>query len=134
MLFDFAVERGSASINPFKNVERPRKPVANSGEKVMSVAAVIKLLQFAREKKYKGEDASLVPVLFCGVRVEEVRHLRWDKIHMDEDRPVIVLDQTKANRRRVNPIPGNALDWLKELRTTGSIVSENYEARMKWIR
>ena len=134
VLFNFAVERGYSSINPFKSVERPKKPVANSSEKVMSVADVIKLLQFAREKKYKGECASLVLVLFCGVRVDEVRHLTWDKIHLDEARPVIVLDQTKANRRRVNLIPGNALDWLKELRTTGSIVSDNYEARMKWIR
>ena len=51
--------------------------------------------------------------------------LTWDKIKLDEEPPVVVLDQTKANHRRVNPIPKNALEWLKLLRGTGKLTPAN---------
>ena len=101
---------------------------------MLTVDGTIKLLQYAFKNDYKPECASLVLVLFCGVRVDEVGHLTWEKIKLDEKNPVVVLDETKANRRRVNPIPDNALKWLLELRTTGKVTPANYEGRMRYLR
>lgn len=76
---------------------------------------VIKLLQYAYVHGYKQECAALVLVFFCGVRVDEVHRASWEHVKLADDAPVIVLDETRANRRRVNPIPPNAVAWLKEL-------------------
>lgn len=134
VLFNFAIERGYATLNPFEGVHRPKRAANNSREKVMSVPDVIKLLQYARSHGYKSECAALVLILFCGVRVDEVDKVVWEQVKLDEDVPVVVLDETKANRRRVNPLPTNALEWLKELRGKGKITPENYEGRMRYLR
>ncbi len=47
---------------------------------------------------------------------------------------MVVLDQTKANHRRVNPIPKNALEWLKLVRGTGKLTPSNHAGRMRYIR
>jgi len=134
VLFNFAIDKGYASLNPFEKVQRPKRQANNAGEKVLTVEDTIKLLQYALKHDYKPECAALVLILFCGVRVDEVDRLTWDKIKLDEENPVVVLDQTKANRRRVNPIPANALEWLKLLRGTGKLTPPNYEGRMRWVR
>jgi len=134
VIFRFAIEKGYAALNPLEKVQRPKRPAGNSGDKVLTVDGTIKLLQYAFTHDYKPECASLVLVLFCGVRVDEVDHLTWDKIKLDEKSPVVVLDETKANRRRVNPIPDNALKWLLELRATGKVTPSNYEGRMRYLR
>lgn len=134
VLFNFAIERGFAALNPFKNIQRPKRAANNSREKVMSVVEVIKLLQFASTHGYKAECAALVLILFCGVRVDEVHKISWEQIKLDEEAPVVVLDDTKANRRRVNPIPKNAFEWLKKLRATGKVTPTNYEGRMRYLR
>ena len=134
VLFNFAIDKGYASLNPFEKVQRPKRQANNSADKVLPVESVIKLLQYALTHDYKPECAALVLVLFCGVRVDEVDRLTWDKIKLDEDKPVVVLDQTKANHRRVNPIPKNALEWLKLLRGTGKVTPANYQGRMRYLR
>ena len=134
VLFNFAIERGYATLNPFATIQRPKRAGNNSREKVMKVGEVIKLLQYANTRGYKAECAALVLILFCGVRVDEVDKVTWEQIKLDEDSPVVVLDETKANRRRVNSIPKNALDWLKELQGTGKVTPANYEGRMRYLR
>jgi len=134
VLFNFAIEKGYASLNPFEKVQRPKRQANNASEKVMIVGDVIKLLQYAYTNDYKPECAALVLIMFCGVRVDEVDRLTWENVKLDERKPVVVLDHTKANRRRVNPIPKNALAWLKELRGKGKITPDNYEGRMRYLR
>jgi integrase len=134
VLFNFAIDKGYALLNPFEKVQRPKRQANNSADKVLSVEGVIKLLQYALTHDYKPECAALVLILFCGVRVDEVGHLTWEKIKLAEENPVVVLDQTKANHRRVNPIPPNALEWLELVRGTGKLTPPNYEGRMRWVR
>ena len=134
VLFNFAIDKGYASLNPFEKVQRPKRQANNSADKVLPVEGVIKLLQYALKHDYKPECAALVLVLFCGVRVDEVDRLTWDKIKLDEENPVVVLDQTKANHRRVNPVPKNALEWLKLVRGTGKLTPANYQGRMRYVR
>ena len=134
VLFNFAIDKGYASLNPFEKVQRPKRQANNSSDKVLKVEGVIKLLQYALKHDYKPECAALVLILFCGVRVDEVDKLTWDKIKLDEENPVVVLDQTKANHRRVNLIPTNALEWLKLVRGTGKLTPTNYQGRMRYVR
>jgi integrase len=134
VLLNFAVQKGYCSLNPIQEVERPTRPASRSAEKVASVEEVIKLLQYAMANGYKAECAALVLIFFCGVRVDEVARLTWEKLKLDEDNPEVVLDETKANRRRVNRIPKNAIEWLSLLRGKGRIVPHNYTSRMKYLR
>ena len=134
VLFNFAIQRGYAALNPFSTVQKPKRAANNSREKVMAVMDVIKLLQYADTHGYQSECAALVLVFFCGVRVDEVDHITWEQIKLDEAVPVVVLDETKANRRRVNPLPENALAWLRKLRGKGKVTPENYEGRMRYLR
>ena len=136
VLFNFAVKRGYAGINPIRAVEKPNKPPSTSRKRVVSIDNVIKLLRYANENGYKQECAALVLILFCGVRVDEVARLTWDDIKLDEDSPVVTLgeDQTKTGKTRINPIPDNAMEWLKLLRAKGSITPPNYEGRMRYLR
>jgi integrase len=135
VLFNFAIKRGYVTLNPFATIQSPKKAANNSREKVMTVESVIKLLNYANDNGYKPECAALVLILFCGVRVDEVERVSWEQVKLDENPPVIVLDETKANRRRVNAIPSNAVAWLKDLKKeTGKIVLENYEGRMRYLR
>ena len=121
VLYNFAIKKGYATLNPFQHIQKPKKPAGNSGTKVLTVEQTIQLLQYAYRNDYKPECASLVLVLFCGVRVDEVDRITWEQVNIDGENPVVVLDETKANRRRVNPIPNNALEWLKELKAAGKI-------------
>ena len=134
VLFNFAIKRGFAALNPFDHVQRPKRPAGNSSTKVLTVEQTIKLLQCAYQNGYKPECASLVLVLFCGVRVDEVDRITWEQVKLDGEKPVVVLDETKANRRRVNPIPDNALAWLVELKAAGKVTPGNYEGRMRYLR
>lgn len=136
VLFNFAIERGYAGINPIDAVEKPKKPAGTSRKRVVSVENVIKLLRYAYDNDYKQECAALVLILFCGVRVDEVARLTWDDIKLDEDKPVVALgeDQTKTGKTRFNPISQNALKWLRLLRGKGKITPANYEGRMRYLR
>ena len=136
VLFNFAKGSKYVGINPFDEVQKPKKPPSTSKGRVVTVDNVIKLLQYAREHGYKQECAALVLILFCGVRVDEVARLKWEDIHLDADKPVVVLgeSQTKTGKSRINKIPPNALEWLTLLRATGSIAPPNYEGRMRYLR
>ena len=136
VLFNFAIERGYAGINPIDSVEKPKKPAGTSRKRVVSVENVIKLLHYAYDNDYKQECAALVLIFFCGVRVDEVARLTWDDIKLDEEKPVVALgeDQTKTSKTRFNPIPKNAMEWLTMLRAKGRITPTNYEGRMRYLR
>ena len=134
VLFNFAIERGHATLNPLSKVQRPKRQSNNASEKVLTVEQVIGLLQYAFKNDFKQECTALILTLFCGVRADEVDRLTWEKIKLEEENPVVVLDHTKANRRRVNVIPDNALRWFKELRGTGRVTADNHEGRMRWMR
>jgi integrase len=136
VLCNFAVEKGFVGYNPFKKITKIKKPAGTSKHRVVSVENVIKLLRYALDHNYKAECASLVLVLFCGVRVEEVSRLNWEDIKLDAETPEVVLSEnvTKTGKSRINAIPPNALQWLKLLQGKGMITSENYEGRMRYLR
>ena len=134
VLFNFAIAKGYATLNPFDKVERPKKLPNTASQRVVKVADVIKILQYAYTHDYKPECAALVLTLFCGVRADEVTDLTWDNIHLEEKKPVVVLEMTKTDVRRVNEIPSNAVEWLQKIRNKGKITGAHFEGRMRYLR
>lgn len=134
-LFNFAIERGYASLNPFDKVEHPKKPLSKAGDKVATVESVTNVLQYALDNDYKSECAALTLIFFCGVRGEnEVAKLRWEQIKLEEDPPTVTIDDTKSGKRRTNEIPPNAAEWLKLVQSEGKITLPNYKDRIRYLR
>ena len=135
VLYNFAIEAGYATLNPFEKVQRPKRGQGRSREKVMNVEAVRMYLQFALDQNYKPEVASLVLVYFCGVRVDEVDRVKWSDIRLADDPPLILIEEPKiAHQRRVNALSSNAIAWLELVQEQGSVAPKNYTDRMKGLR
>jgi integrase len=77
---------------------------------------VEKLLKAALE-----HDKALVPFLalcaFCGLRPErEAAHLQWSDVHLDDDKPQVVVrpELSKVRRRRFVDVPQAAIAWIRK--------------------
>jgi site-specific recombinase XerD len=134
-LFNFAVHEGYSTYNPFNKVQKPKKEASTAKEKVMPVAAVQALLQYALDTEHKAECASLVLTYFCGVRMEEVTRIKWEDIKLEEEIPIIVIDYPKiTHQRRINTLSDNAIEWLKKCKDKGDVAPPNYIERMQRLR
>ncbi len=148
-LFNFAVHEGYSTYNPFNKVQKPKKEASTAKDKVMPVAAVQALLQYALDTKHYAECASLVLTYFCGVRMEEVTRIKWTDIKLEEDPAIIVIDYPKiTHQRRINTLSDNAVEWLKRCKDKdtekdkrkrkdkdkGSVAPRNYVAWMQRLR
>jgi integrase len=130
--YRFLIKQGYAKLNPFEHVERPRRVEASA--KILLPEQAKKLLQFALDNNNKAGCASMVLVLFCGVRVEEVSRLNWADIDFVKGKIDLKASATKKGRRRVNTIPRNALEWLELCRASGDIAPSDYLQKMKRLR
>jgi integrase len=92
------------------------------------------MLECALANERQAECASMVLVLFCGVRVEEVEKLTWEDVRLNSRRVHLEGVTTKKRKRRINEISANALEWLKLCQTTGAIAPKNYVNRMRAVR
>jgi integrase len=106
---------------------------------VLPVIAVQALLQYALDQEAYAECASLVLTFFCGVRAEEVARVKWEDIKLNEKVPVVVVDYPKiAHQRRINPLPANAVAWLKRCnkkgKAKGIVAPDDYSQRMARLR
>lgn len=77
---------------------------------------VEKMLKAAME-----HDKSLVPFValcaFCGLRPErEAAHLQWADVHLDDDKPQVVVrpELSKVRRRRFVDVPQPAIAWIRK--------------------
>jgi integrase len=135
-LYSFLIKRGHAGLNPFASVEFAKKVGVRVIGKIISPEAVRKLLQYALDNNndYKAECASMVLVFFCGVRVDEVDRLDWKQIRLDGAKSIVDIQEAKNGRRRINPIPVNAVEWLRLCQAKGKVAPPNYTKRMQRLR
>jgi integrase len=59
---------------------------------------------------------SIVLCLFCGIRTEEVKKLKWEDISFEKRLITISSEIAKKRSIRYVDIPDNALTWLKPLK------------------
>lgn len=114
-LFNTLCELGHLGINPIKKISHIPKERAREFE-IFSVSEVRKILtQCLKEENYPFL-ASLILVLYCGVRVGESQKLRWRDIRF-KDQSVFVSEmvskKTKSLHSRTSKIPPNAMAWLR---------------------
>lgn len=130
--YEFLKKRGYAKLNPFQGIEKPR--FFTTSAKTIKPNQVKSLLQFAFDKGYKPECASMTLVFFCGVRVDEVERLSWDQIDLKRKRIKVEPEQSKKARRRVNDISENAFHWLSLCKRSHRIAPNDYAQKMKRLR
>jgi|GEM_PF-1254672 len=138
-LFNFAINNGYATLNPFSKVQRTKRTASTAKFRVMSVAAVQGLLQYALDTEHYAECASLALDFFCGVRSFEVERVKWEDIKLNQKVPEVVIDYPKiAHQRRINALPANAVAWLKRCNDKGNakgiVAPKNYTGRMFHLR
>ena len=138
-LFNFGIKEGYATLNPFAKVQRTKRTSSTAKFRVLNVEAVQRLLQFALDTEHHAECASLVLTFFCGVRAEEVTRVNWEDIKLNEKAPIVVVDYPKiAHQRRINPLPANAVEWLKRCNNKGKakgiVAPDDYSQRMARLR
>lgn len=106
-LYRFAEKRGWCQKNLVEHLSRP--DVEDGEPQFLTVEQCVRLLNCA------GKHDLLPYVvlgLFCGIRVNEMKRLVWDKVKLSER--VIIIDGTvaKTKSRRVVELNDTALAWL----------------------
>ena len=128
-LFNTLVELGHLGLNPIKKLSHIPKERAREFE-IFSVSETRKILtQCLKEENYPFL-ASLIIVLYCGVRVGESQKLKWKDIrYIDQSVFVseMVSKKTKHLHSRMSKIPPNAMCWLRFCYATAK---ENKEDRI----
>jgi len=114
-LFNTLVELGHLGLNPIKKLSHIPKERSREFE-IFSVSETRKILtQCLKEENYPFL-ASLILVLYCGVRVGESQKLKWKDIrYIDQSVFVseMVSKKTKRLHSRTSKIPPNAMAWLR---------------------
>ena len=110
-LFSFAVRRGWLRSSPMAALDRITiEPATPRIYRARQVAALMG--EAARKRPTRRVVPALSLGFFCGIRPEEITHLRWDDIRESATGGVVVVAHTKARDRRLVPLSRNAAEWL----------------------
>ncbi len=131
VLFNFGIKEDMLAANPVAKITRPTIPF--NKPHVISPADFTKLL--CRCLEYDWHDRLVIFVLvgFCGIRVEEASRLSWRHLHLDDAIVEVPAEFAKKARFRNNPIPLNALAWLKHVydaRRTGPVIDRKWKPKL----
>jgi integrase len=80
---------------------------------------------------YEYQDLQLLGAitlgLFCGIRTEELKRLRWRDVKDNQKSPIVSIGHDIAKKRRIRnvSIPENALLWLSLCKRSTETVVEN---------
>jgi site-specific recombinase XerC len=132
VFFNFLVETEYCSFNPLAKIKEPT--ARSESNPILSPEETQRMLQTALDVGCNAECASIALVMFCGVRVEETQKLAWSAVNLDTRYVKLVAQIAKKGRRRVNPIPENAYEWLKRCVASGTVAPRNYQKRLQAIR
>ena len=128
-LFTYCTEKGWATRNPVKGVERPT--VVDGNIQFLSPDASSRLLSACDDQIRAG----VVIALFCGLRQSEINRLDWQGVDFEQNLITLGAAQAKTNSRRVVPIPPNALIWLLPLRNkSGRVWPSGEISRDLWTQ
>jgi integrase len=99
----------------------------NAQPAILSPAEAEKLLATAFARPELDLGAAVVLGLFCGLRTEEIKRLRWSAVRLEETEPFVVVGADIAKKRRIRnvPIPPNAVEWLRRWPRTSEAVAPN---------
>lgn len=107
-----AVADGLINNNPLTLVSSEEKPKQRNGEKVYLTLQELEMLK-ATICKYGTVKRAFLFSCFCGLRISDIRRLRWQDIkNTTEGTKQVEIKQQKTNERVFIPLSTNALQWL----------------------
>ncbi len=96
---------------------------------ILTIKEAKRLLKTAQENPDLGLYAAVVLGLFCGIRTEELKKLRWEDVRLDGEQPFVVVSAKIAKKRRIRnvDIPKNAVTRLKKVsKFSGELTRNSY--------
>ena len=135
-VFKFAKQRRYILDNPFDDLSKEDvKEIIGSGDDwnppgILEIKEVELLLSTALAKPELQLLPAIILGLFCGVRTEEIKQLKWENIKLDDSDPHVVIPREIAKKRRMRHvhISPNAIDWLLHCKDrTGAITANRFE-------
>lgn len=115
-LFNFAISRDYASVNPAAKVSRPK--AITSPAEILTTEEASHLLTSVPEET--------LPVfligLFCGLRTAELRRLRWEDVDLPGGHVEVRAENAKTATRRLVEIRPHLKAWLSPLARTQGFV------------
>lgn len=99
--FNFCVKRDWMTDNPLAKYDLIK--VRESETNFFSVDEVQIILSLIKEDTYKALMPYIILMLLCGLRNEETRRLKWEKLNFQSDHVYIRIDAdvAKTNSRRI---------------------------------
>lgn len=116
--FSFCIRREWMSQNPCDRVERPRADMTSP------IVLTVDQCRTAFRRVADEQPDLVVPLvlgMFCGLRPVEAQQTTWDDIHLDTATVVVNGTQSKTRRRRMVPLPANAMEFLPGLRSSNAM-------------
>jgi integrase len=135
-VFKFAKQRRYILDNPFDDLSKEDvKEIIGSGDDwnppgILEIKEVELLLSTALAKPELQLLPAIILGLFCGVRTEEIKQLKWGNIKLDDSDPHVVIPREIAKKRRMRHvhISPNAVEWLLQCKDrTGAITANRFE-------
>jgi integrase len=117
----FAVQKRYASSNPIEELTAFEiKDLEGQGQEarepnILPPMHARALITAAFEHPELDLGGAVALGLFCGIRTEELKRLRWDAVRLDEVEPFVVIGADIAKKRRIRnvPIAPCAVAWLR---------------------
>jgi site-specific recombinase XerD len=111
VLFNFAIREDLLGTNPMNQITRPS--VKFHKPNVLRPVAFETLLKRCLEYDWSERLVVFALVGFCGIRIEEACRLKWSNINLQNKIVEVPATVAKKAQFRNNPIPENAMEWLK---------------------
>lgn len=122
-IFSFGTAQRYLFENPIEALTKPeRKSLIGSDVEHDSEPAILTIKEAEKllETALINDDLDLLPAvvlgLFCGLRTEELKKLKWSHLKIeDHSEPFVQIPRGLGKGRYIRnvPIPENALKWLK---------------------
>ena len=110
-----AVRDGIIGRNPANQLKKEeKKPLSRSGNDrgYLEFDEVKKLMNNPCNDEQKKMDILLD--CFCGLRLSDIKDLKWKDIKSGEDGTVVSKIQVKTQQSIIVPLSANALEWLPD--------------------
>ncbi len=106
-----AVKRGLMQVNPFSLLEAEEKaPSVNTPRDYLTIEEVKRLIE--TPCGHETIKQAFLFSCFCGLRVSDVKALKWGDMYVDNGQTVARVKQVKTDELVYLPLSAEALKWL----------------------
>ena len=132
VLFNYAIREDCLATNPVEKITRPT--VKFHKPNILRPVDFETLLKRCLALGWNDRLVVFVLVGFCGIRTEEASRLKWSNINLQNRIVEVPAEVAKKAQFRNNPIPQNAVEWLKvveDKRRLGPIIGRTWKSQLR---